>query len=84
MRYRGSVSNLHLLYIRTCEHGPDLFIVLSSMIQEPTELVCIFLLIAIIEGNLHFHAYKSNYLSIYTHFIETCHQLEGHFRGLIR
>lgn len=35
-------------------------------------------------GKLAFPCIQKQLPSIYTHFIETCPQLEGHFRGLIR
>lgn len=47
----SSISNLHLVYIRTLYMACIYFLFSSSMVQEPTELVCMFFLIAIIEEN---------------------------------
>lgn len=78
-----SISNLHLLYIRF-PHMAGVYLLFSCpWYRNTTELVCVFLLIAIMEQNEHFPCIQKQLPSIYTHFIGTCPQLEGHFRGLI-
>lgn len=50
MHYIILILNLHLLYIRIV-HMAFIYFFFSSKIEKATKLVCMFLLIAIMEGN---------------------------------
>lgn len=85
MRYRTSVSNLHLLCIRTASTPGTTFIYCSFIHDTGTHRTSLYIsLDSHYRGKFAFACIQKQLPSIYPHFIETCHQLEGHFRGLIR